>query len=170
MCIAWPAACVVVQVDPLMASRMATWVVWGVINWQRKMDAYAEAQTRCVSSIGRSSNLLARPATFCPLWWQLQGGGGKRQEWNANKLARSYRLSSTSIDQRHTPDRCCCMCSCRCHWDQDIESRSNRDSCDVSVGVMGMGKVQSATQSQSAAHAVMVQNELLLTWLLGGAI
>lgn len=34
-------------VDPLMASRMATWVVWGVINWQRKMDQYAEAQRRC---------------------------------------------------------------------------------------------------------------------------
>jgi len=36
----------VFQVDPLMASRMATWVVWGVINWQRKMDQYAEAQRR----------------------------------------------------------------------------------------------------------------------------
>jgi glyoxylate/hydroxypyruvate reductase A len=36
------------QVDPLMASRMATWVVWGVINWQRRMDEYAAAQARCV--------------------------------------------------------------------------------------------------------------------------
>jgi len=24
------------QVDPLMAQRMATWVLWGVINWQRE--------------------------------------------------------------------------------------------------------------------------------------
>jgi hypothetical protein len=32
------------QVDPRMAERMATWVVWGVINWQRKFEEYLEAQ------------------------------------------------------------------------------------------------------------------------------
>jgi hypothetical protein len=38
---------------------MATWVVWGVTNWQRKMDAYAEAQARCVtSSEGQELHLL----------------------------------------------------------------------------------------------------------------
>jgi glyoxylate/hydroxypyruvate reductase A len=31
-------------IDPLMAERMATWVLWGVINIQRKCDAYFEAQ------------------------------------------------------------------------------------------------------------------------------
>lgn len=31
-------------VDPLMAQRMATWVLWGVINIQRKCDAYWHAQ------------------------------------------------------------------------------------------------------------------------------
>lgn len=31
-------------IDPLMAERMATWVLWGVINIQRKCDAYAAAQ------------------------------------------------------------------------------------------------------------------------------
>ncbi|KXZ47624.1 hypothetical protein GPECTOR_34g783 [Gonium pectorale] len=31
-------------VDPLMAQRMATWVMWAVINFQRRMDAYARAQ------------------------------------------------------------------------------------------------------------------------------
>ncbi|GBF95182.1 glyoxylate hydroxypyruvate reductase A [Raphidocelis subcapitata] len=31
-------------VDPRMAERMATWVVWGVINWQRRFEAYLEAQ------------------------------------------------------------------------------------------------------------------------------
>ncbi|KAG2435198.1 hypothetical protein HXX76_007281 [Chlamydomonas incerta] len=31
-------------VDPLMAQRMATWVMWAVVNFQRKMDAYARAQ------------------------------------------------------------------------------------------------------------------------------
>lgn len=35
------------QVDPLMAQRMATYVVWGVINYQRKMEEYAAAQRRC---------------------------------------------------------------------------------------------------------------------------
>ncbi|WIA43532.1 hypothetical protein OEZ86_009989 [Tetradesmus obliquus] len=34
-------------VDPLMAQRMATWVVWGVISWQRKMEDYAAAQRSC---------------------------------------------------------------------------------------------------------------------------
>jgi glyoxylate/hydroxypyruvate reductase A len=29
-----------------MAQRMATWVVWGVINYQRKMEQYAAAQRR----------------------------------------------------------------------------------------------------------------------------
>jgi phosphoglycerate dehydrogenase-like enzyme len=32
------------QVDPVMAQRMAMWVLWGVINWQRKMDDYWAAQ------------------------------------------------------------------------------------------------------------------------------
>ncbi|GIL51512.1 hypothetical protein Vafri_7483 [Volvox africanus] len=31
-------------VDPLMAQRMATWVMWAVINFQRKMDMYGKAQ------------------------------------------------------------------------------------------------------------------------------
>jgi glyoxylate/hydroxypyruvate reductase len=31
-------------IDPLMAERMAIWVLWGVINIQRKCDAYLEAQ------------------------------------------------------------------------------------------------------------------------------
>ncbi|GIL88859.1 hypothetical protein Vretifemale_16785, partial [Volvox reticuliferus] len=31
-------------VDPLMAQRMATWVMWAVINFQRKMDLYGKAQ------------------------------------------------------------------------------------------------------------------------------
>jgi len=31
-------------IDPLMAERMATWVLWGVINSQRRCDAYAVAQ------------------------------------------------------------------------------------------------------------------------------
>eukprot|EP00775_Hariotina_reticulata_P004821 gene4821-5068_t len=35
------------QVDPLMAQRMATWVLWGVINWQRRMEQYYEAQRNC---------------------------------------------------------------------------------------------------------------------------
>jgi glyoxylate/hydroxypyruvate reductase A len=32
------------QADPQMGARLATWVVWGVINHQRKMDAYLAAQ------------------------------------------------------------------------------------------------------------------------------
>lgn len=31
-------------IDPLMAQRMATWVLWGVINVQRKCDEYLAAQ------------------------------------------------------------------------------------------------------------------------------
>jgi glyoxylate/hydroxypyruvate reductase A len=31
-------------IDPLMAERMATWVLWGVINAQRRCDAYWAAQ------------------------------------------------------------------------------------------------------------------------------
>jgi glyoxylate/hydroxypyruvate reductase A len=31
-------------VDPLMAQRMATWVLWAVVNSQRRADAYLEAQ------------------------------------------------------------------------------------------------------------------------------
>jgi phosphoglycerate dehydrogenase-like enzyme len=31
-------------IDPLMSERMATWVLWGVINCQRRCDAYARAQ------------------------------------------------------------------------------------------------------------------------------
>ena len=31
-------------VDPLMSERMATWVLWGVINCQRRCDAYLAAQ------------------------------------------------------------------------------------------------------------------------------
>lgn len=31
-------------IDPLMAERMATWVLWGVINVQRRCDAYLQAQ------------------------------------------------------------------------------------------------------------------------------
>ena len=31
-------------IDPLMAQRMATWVLWGVINAQRRCDAYWTAQ------------------------------------------------------------------------------------------------------------------------------
>lgn len=27
-----------------MAERMATWVTWGVISWQRKFEDYGEAQ------------------------------------------------------------------------------------------------------------------------------
>jgi glyoxylate/hydroxypyruvate reductase len=32
------------QVDPLMAERMATWVVWAVINSHRQLEAYRMAQ------------------------------------------------------------------------------------------------------------------------------
>lgn len=32
------------QVDPVMAERMATWVVWAVINSHRKMDFYMQSQ------------------------------------------------------------------------------------------------------------------------------
>jgi phosphoglycerate dehydrogenase-like enzyme len=35
-----------VQVDPLMAQRMATWVVWATINAHRKMDEYSCAQRK----------------------------------------------------------------------------------------------------------------------------
>jgi hypothetical protein len=35
-----------VQVDPLMAQRMATWVVWAAINCHRKMDDYKHAQSK----------------------------------------------------------------------------------------------------------------------------
>lgn len=31
-------------IDPLMSERMATWVLWGVINIQRRCDAYYAAQ------------------------------------------------------------------------------------------------------------------------------
>ncbi|KAG2489533.1 hypothetical protein HYH03_011984 [Edaphochlamys debaryana] len=31
-------------VDPLMGERMATWVLWAVINFQRRMDEYGRAQ------------------------------------------------------------------------------------------------------------------------------
>lgn len=31
-------------IDPLMAERMATWVLWGIINIQRKCDGYYKAQ------------------------------------------------------------------------------------------------------------------------------
>lgn len=34
-------------VDPLMAERMAMWALWGVINAQRKFDAYAEVSWGC---------------------------------------------------------------------------------------------------------------------------
>ena len=34
-------------IDPLMAQRMATWVLWGVINVQRKCDEYWAAQRAC---------------------------------------------------------------------------------------------------------------------------
>lgn len=27
-----------------MAERMATWVIWGVISWQRRFEEYAAAQ------------------------------------------------------------------------------------------------------------------------------
>jgi hypothetical protein len=77
---------VVAQVDPLMASRMATWVVWGVINWQRKMDAYAEAQTRCV----RAGALVAAAAAqgsrllhLCVMAIARGGGGGLGSPRNA---------------------------------------------------------------------------------------
>ncbi|EFJ41542.1 hypothetical protein VOLCADRAFT_119666 [Volvox carteri f. nagariensis] len=39
-----PGVDVVRVVDPLMAQRMATWVMWAVINFQRKMDLYGKAQ------------------------------------------------------------------------------------------------------------------------------
>lgn len=34
------------QVDRLMAQRMATWVLWGVITWQRRFLEYRDAQAR----------------------------------------------------------------------------------------------------------------------------
>ncbi|GLC48689.1 hypothetical protein PLESTB_000126100 [Pleodorina starrii] len=39
-----PGVDIVRIVDPLMAQRMATWVLWAVINFQRKMDLYGRAQ------------------------------------------------------------------------------------------------------------------------------
>ena len=33
-----------VQVDPLMAERMATWVVWAVIHCVRRLDYYLDCQ------------------------------------------------------------------------------------------------------------------------------
>lgn len=38
-------------VDPLMAQRMAMWVLWGVINHQRKMDAYLEVRPLLVCTL-----------------------------------------------------------------------------------------------------------------------
>ncbi len=39
-----------------MSQRMATWVMWAVVNFQRRMDAYARAQAerRCGRSAGPS--------------------------------------------------------------------------------------------------------------------
>ena len=34
------------QVDPLMAERLATWAVWAVINSHRRMEWYLGAQRR----------------------------------------------------------------------------------------------------------------------------
>jgi hypothetical protein len=48
------------QVDPLMAQRMATWVVWGVINYQRKMEDYAAAQRRYGSMHQLNTRFIGR--------------------------------------------------------------------------------------------------------------
>ncbi len=47
------------QVDPRMAERMATWVIWGVISWQRRFEEYHAAQRAKVwdADVERRTNL-----------------------------------------------------------------------------------------------------------------
>lgn len=57
-------------VDPLMAQRMAMWVMWGVINHQRKMDQYWEVRTAQAGGRLKCINILFQFQSF---YAQLQG-------------------------------------------------------------------------------------------------
>eukprot|EP00198_Chlamydomonas_reinhardtii_P012410 XP_001701747.1 predicted protein [Chlamydomonas reinhardtii] len=58
-------------VDPLMAQRMATWVMWAVVNFQRKMDLYARAQAERRYALGSWEDGYSAAAH---LTWQVRVG------------------------------------------------------------------------------------------------
>jgi len=63
-------------VDPHMASRMAAWVAWGVLTWQRRMLDYARAQRQghwAGAAIERGHNRDARDVRVAVLGFGLMG-------------------------------------------------------------------------------------------------
>lgn len=98
-----PGVDVVRIVDPLMAQRMATWVIWAVITFQRKMDEYARAQADkrwdksienyrpwdngCVrvgvmgfGAMGRAAARLLLAAGYDVAAWARTPRGGRQQQ------------------------------------------------------------------------------------------
>lgn len=63
-------------VDPHMASRMAAWVAWGVLTWQRRMLDYAERQRRAEwagTAVERGHNRDARDVRVAVLGYGVMG-------------------------------------------------------------------------------------------------
>jgi glyoxylate/hydroxypyruvate reductase A len=79
-------------VDPHMASRMAAWVAWGVLTWQRRMLDYAECQRKSEwagTSVERGHNRDARDVRVGVLGYGVMGRA------TAALLARmGYRVSA----------------------------------------------------------------------------
>lgn len=79
-------------VDPHMASRMAAWVAWGVLTWQRRMLDYADAQRRgewVGTRVERGHNRDARDVRVAVLGYGVMGRSA------AALLARmGYRVSA----------------------------------------------------------------------------
>jgi len=79
-------------VDPHMASRMAAWVAWGVLTWQRRMLDYAECQRRAEwagARVERGHNRDARDVRVGVLGYGTMGRSA------AALLARmGYRVSA----------------------------------------------------------------------------
>ncbi len=57
-----------------MAQRMATWVIWAVITFQRKMDEYARAQAerRCAQGVRQRQQSQVDPRNRLLGKWVFQ--------------------------------------------------------------------------------------------------
>jgi glyoxylate/hydroxypyruvate reductase A len=118
-------------VDPHMASRMASWVAWGVLTWQRRMLEYAEYQrrsewagtrveqghnvdSRCVQVallgygiMGRSAAALLARMGYCVNAWARGDPREKRRGRRAEEAPKEEERGLEALEEWDEEERDC---------------------------------------------------------------
>jgi len=140
-------------IDPLMAERMATWIMWGVINAQvRASGLLQEVNVGTIASTeplalgdaagagrGRPCSLIDNAAPVeCsegPHNCVTYGSGMMCREYGMLKVACPFWLQRKCDDYwRAQQER---------RWDKDIENYRSVDNSELRVGIMGLGALNS---------------------------